>query len=535
MSSRPLARLLLFLTGATIFAVAYGQAPLYYSNQNQYFVHGLARAGVGLLESDWLAGTLDPTPVFSALVAFTARYLHPWAFHVYYALILGVYAAALLGLFCAVGGETATRRWPVIAALIVAVHAAVVRWASFRWLRLDYPWYLQAGVAGQYVLGGMFQPSTFGALLVVSIALFARGRPYLAAVCAAVAATIHSTYLLHAGMLVLGFQFALLAERRPREALGVGFCALVLVLPVTVYVWHTFRPTGADEFAAAQALLVDVRIPHHARVDLWLDPVAWVQIGWIALGIVLARPPRLQIALAVAALTAGLLTVAQVATGNNTLALMFPWRLSSVLVPVATAVVLARLVALLPAAVEGTAARAVSAAAVALCVAGGVWIAVARLGFHTSDAEGQLYDFVRRTAQPGDVYLVPVDVPNLAATTRGSRSSDFKPLGQKREDRSLIPPDLQGFRLGAQAPIFVDFKSIPYQDVEVLEWYRRLMLAKEVQEALRAGKWRALDRLRREGVTHLVCPAGRPLEARGVVLVHADEAYRVYRLEAVRP
>src|SRR5438105_1349392 len=93
---------------AAAFAAACGQAPLYYSNQNQYFLHGLADAGVGLLHEDWLANTLDPTPLFSALVAFTARHLHPWAFYLYYALLLGVYAAAMLGLFVAVVGG----RWP---------------------------------------------------------------------------------------------------------------------------------------------------------------------------------------------------------------------------------------------------------------------------------------------------------------------------------------------------------------------------------------------------------------------------------------
>src|SRR5436190_4895343 len=90
--------IVLFLVGAAVFAAAYCQAPLYYSNQNQYFLHGLAGAGTGLLREDWLANTRDPTPVFSALVSFTARHLHPRAFYAYYALLMGAYAAAMLGL-----------------------------------------------------------------------------------------------------------------------------------------------------------------------------------------------------------------------------------------------------------------------------------------------------------------------------------------------------------------------------------------------------------------------------------------------------
>src|SRR2546423_1114855 len=98
-AARPLRALVLFLLGSAAFSALYGQAPLYYSNQNQYFLHGLANAGVGHLDEDWLANTRDPTPVFSALVSFTVRHLHPWAFHAYYALLLGAYAAAMLGLF----------------------------------------------------------------------------------------------------------------------------------------------------------------------------------------------------------------------------------------------------------------------------------------------------------------------------------------------------------------------------------------------------------------------------------------------------
>src|SRR2546430_16036943 len=93
--ARALRGVILFLVASPLFAAAYTQAPLYYSNQNQYFLHGLAYAGEGLLAEDWLAKTRDPTPVFSALVALTVRVLPPWAFHVYYALFFGAYAVSL--------------------------------------------------------------------------------------------------------------------------------------------------------------------------------------------------------------------------------------------------------------------------------------------------------------------------------------------------------------------------------------------------------------------------------------------------------
>jgi hypothetical protein len=101
-------------------------------------------------------------------------------------------------------------------------------------------------------------------------------------------------------------------------------------------------------------------------------------------------------------------------------------------------------------------------------------------------------------------------------------------------DLYLIPPRLQEFRLAAGAPAFVDFKSIPYLDREVLEWYQRARLAgwfyRDHLEDVDCG---LLTTLRDEhGVTHVVldqnllslsCPAfGERL--------HADASFAVVRL-----
>jgi hypothetical protein len=149
----------------------------YYSNQNQYFLHGLANAGHGFLGDDWLANSADPTPIFSLLVAGTARFLHPWAFHVSYAILFGIYFTSLVGIFSCLAGERDTWKLRLVfMAVLVVLHSAAARWASQRLFGLDYPWYFQAGVAGQYVLGGMFQPSTFGVLLLLAIWLFIGDR-----------------------------------------------------------------------------------------------------------------------------------------------------------------------------------------------------------------------------------------------------------------------------------------------------------------------------------------------------------------------
>lgn len=527
---RPLGLLGLFLLGSLLFSAAYCQAPLYYSNQNQYFLHGLANAGDGFLRDDWLAQTGDPTPLFSGMISLTARTLHPWVFHLYHALLQGVYLAALVGIFAfVVGPEIAARRWPVFVMSLVAIHSALLRWLSYRYLGLDYPWYFQVGVAAQYVLGAMLQPSVFGVLLVAAVSLFVHGRPYWAIVAIAAGATMHSTYLLPGALLTAGFMAAQLCAGRPRFALLLGALALLLVLPVTIYVLVRFSPTSPDAFAEAQDILVNFRIPHHARPDLWFDTLAGLQVAWIAMAVLLVRRTTLFLTLLVPFALATLLTILQAATGQHTLALLFPWRISAVLLPIATAILVGRVVALPYLPCDGKA--VLSAAVVCLLATAGIWIVATGQAFRTPDEEAGMVAFVRESCAQGDVYLLPVSVPKLAATTRGSLSGDFKPRVEKKTESRLIPPDLQRFRLSAGAPIFVDFKAIPYKDVEVIEWHKRLLLAQGWYRDLRAGHGsEVIPQLREYRITHVVESASQSLTAPELRQVYADEFYKVYRI-----
>jgi hypothetical protein len=74
-----------------LFGVIYAQSPVYTSNQNQYFLHGLAAAGFGNLDVDWLANTVDPTPAFSKLIYVT--YLiaqNEILFYLYYIVLMAL-------------------------------------------------------------------------------------------------------------------------------------------------------------------------------------------------------------------------------------------------------------------------------------------------------------------------------------------------------------------------------------------------------------------------------------------------------------
>lgn len=511
---------------AFMFAVAHTQSPLYYSNQNQYLLHGAAIGGHGHLANDWLATTRDPTPLFSALVAVAYR-VHPWLLQLtYFALLTGYFLAARW-LVASVPGAANTRAARVaFAALFTTAHAGIWRWASVKFAGVDYPWYLQAGLASQYLLGPGIQPSAFGVLLLVAVAAFANGRTLMAAALVALTVDFHGTYAIHSALLVVGFMASLALNGRGRKAALVGILALAMVAPAVGYNISSFTEADQSRTAEAHRILADVRIPHHSVPARWFDRIAGLQLVWMATGLFLLRRTLVFVPLVVATAGCVILTSVQLATGSHAIALLFPWRISVLLVPLATAVIFARIIACKP---PGKWAERLAFAVLLASVTGGVAVIVCGLGYQTVD-EHALYDHIRANARPDDVYLLPVQFPAVG-TGRGAVSNTFAPPPRAKEGTNQIPVDLQRFRLATGARVYVDFKSVPYAPAEVLEWYRRMAFASELTAR---GDWaapRRRDELTREGITHVVSPRNKPLAVSYLVQTYSDDAYFVYRVE----
>jgi hypothetical protein len=515
---------------AAAFAVAHTQAPLFYSNQNQYLLHGLANAGYGHLSHDWLATTRDPTPLFSAVVAGCYGVFGlPSLQVVYFALLMGYFLAARWLAGAVPWGPRTLPDRLAFAALFTTAHAAFLRVVSVRLTGTDYPWYLQAGLANQYVLGPGLQPSTFGVLLVAAVAAFARGRPVLAGLLTAGAGTLHATYLLPGALFTAGMISALLAERKWRAAVTTGAVTLLAVLPVTVFLAVRFAPLAAERYAEAQRVLATVRIPHHAVIARWFDGAAMLQLAWITLGLAAVRRTPLFWVLVVMTLGGAALTAVQAATGSHTLALMFPWRESAVLVPVSTALVAARMAGALPA---GWWVGWLSAALLLALAGGGVSVMANRGGYFEAPNEGELFSWVRGYAGPDNVFLLPARFPKVGDVKPGPKvpSTSFTPPPRPDPNSNKIPVDLQRFRLATGAAIYIDFKSVPYAVDELNEWYRRVQQCEDWYANPDWDRPGLRDAICKEGVTHVVVPRNVPVRGTYLEPVYEDAAYTVYRV-----
>ena len=478
------------------FGVAYTQSVLYEGNQNTKFLHGLA-GYIGYLKEDWLARTIDPLPAFTYLIQLTYP-ISQNLFYVYYVLLMGVYVYSILGIVSHLFKiEKFSARLYIFAVLLI-LHSRwfLVTTQNQRGLDLEF---LHSGVAGQYLLGLEFQNSAFGVFLLLSMLLFLRRKYFWSIIALSVANVFHSAYLFSAGLITLayllmlwwdkiqagrqtqGFQLATLARTAIQPFL-LGLLALAFVIPVLAYSQIYLGSTSSELWAESMNILVHYRIPHHSLPEVWLGRTAYIQLGIILVGLALSWKSRLFPVL-VALFTGGMaLTLVQIASGSDSLAALAPWRVSVLLVPISTALIVGWLVNLvfklqdrwvpqlqivfIPLALTG----------IIVYTYGGIQL---QQSYDTSFQYRKvvaLMDFVIQQRAEGQVYLVP-----------------------PRE------PDFDDFRIYTGVPLYINWKSHPYKDVELVEWYRRVQLASDFYEADPTTQCQMLVSFHQQaGVNHVI-------------------------------
>ena len=508
---------------AFAFALAYTQPALYYSNQNQYYLHGAALADVGDLRADWLANTRDPTPLFTALVALAERTAPNGVSWVVFGLLSAIYFQSLWELACAAGVAPTSRGGRLAwAGAVTLLHGGELRLASVQLFGTDYPWYFQAGIANQYLLGAGLQPSAFGVLLLAAVAAWARGRHRVAALALVASSLMHSTYLLPGALIVIG----VVLTDWSRESLRFALTTLLGVLPAVGYAVTQFGLVGDPALGeSARRLIADGRIPHHGDPTRFLDLPAVLQLHWVALGLTLAWGTRWGRALVVSASLAVSLTLIRIATDSPTLALLFPWRVSVLLVPIATGLTLAYLVQRAGRYLTHHMLGVIGIALLVVALGGAAGIEWRGAAYQRNAAESGVQNFVARNRRPGDVYLLPTKIPDVPRRiTIGSHS--FVPVAPVSKPFF----ELQSFRLTTGAAIYADYKSIPYAPADVAEWHRRV---KNCERWFAEPEWGAglIAELRAAGVTHALIPRGTAVESSELREVYRDEWYRVVVVE----
>jgi hypothetical protein len=496
-----------------LFAGAAYQWPLYSENQHGYFLTGLANAGFGGLSADWRARCVDIIPVFSALVTVIHLYGAGWMYYAIHAALLVTYAASLSGLVTAVFPDAGR---PLPRLLVIASLTAVYSFWMLNLIKMHSSTLAPivtavqqlaaasiSGVALQETPGPFLQPSAFGILFLTAIVLFARRREYAATACVAAAATLHSSLILQAAFITSAFMAVLWREGRLDRAWRVGALGAILVLPITIYIGYWLVASDPpDVRALSQRISVTVRQPHHAQPAVWFNVFTVVQLLILAAGLWLARRnTRVFGVMGICAAWALGLTLAQIATGSDSLAVMFPWRASVWLVPAATLLCVGQAAVLVRPRSERVLTAAVMTLMVFACLAG-VWKTVSLAHAREIRDRGTMYEYVMQRASADQNYLIPTHDAH--------------------------------FRLSTGAPVFIDWKEFPYRASEIIEWDIRVRLVRAFYAATTPSEAsEALAKITaRAPITHVVIEQGHdPMrDIAGAKVVFEDSRFRVYEL-----
>ena len=465
----------LLIGACLLFAGAYSQLPLFYNNQNTHFAWGLANAGFGHLSSDWYAQQTEHIPVFSALVSLVQLLDSHWIFYVLHGVLAAVYALSLFSIasstFPSISG---TLPLSIFFSILTLLHSPWIGNVYVNYVP-DWTWVpsrLQTlaflstnGVAGQYILGPFLQPSAFGVLLITSLALFLHKKKIAAVMCAVFTATIETPYILHAALLTGSFMVFLLSKKDARSAVKVGGLALLLILPIVLYLVFTFHSTSSSATSTALSILFDERIPHHLKISYWFSQRTCIQLIIMFAGLVLSYMcKRLFVILAFCTICSFGLSLIQFMSGNLFLALLTPWRPFTWLIPVSTALVVGLFSLITANIISAFPAERI-----------GRWVGTTFISLSVVFLAGMFFMGMTRT-----IAGVRTDSDRETVVSYAKKHSS-------KDQTYLITLRFEQFRLASGVPIFVDWKSVPFKDSELMEWYERVQLAKTFYEASNAA------------------------------------------------
>jgi hypothetical protein len=303
--------------------------------------------------------------------------------------------------------------------------------------------------------------------------LFLKKRYLPAIIVLGITSIFHSAYLLSAGLMTAAYLLQLLfgdlnlqdlswgnffsAIRKP---FFLGLLALVCVIPVLWYNIAYLQSTSPELSKQSLHILVHERIPHHSLPEVWFDRMAVLQVAIMMVGVFLARKSRL-LPVLLALFSGGLiLTLVQIVTENDSLALIAPWRVSVLLVPIGSALILSWLISLLV-----------------------KYLPVQNHKFHFVLLNVFLFTILyfcysgREYQNTSWRRYLKRDVVDMMEFVRDNNLPD---------EIYLIPPydnEFNDFRLYTGSPIFINWKSHPYLDQDVIEWYQRNLAANEIYTA----------------------------------------------------
>jgi len=476
------------------------QRPLFEENQNTKFLHAAAANGYGFLSHDWMANTLDPLPAFTLLIETLFRLHSLQIVYVLFPILLAILLWSLTSISNRLFG--------------IKHHTAAL--ALFLGLLFVEEKNMQLGFGTQYLIGHYFQPCVFGVLIILGIERFLAGARIWASLAIAVGAAFHPAYM-PAALLIQGSFTALTIYRDKkinRDALLPLMLFIGLSAPLLIRYKLLFAYSTPDIGREAMSILSTQRIATHTKVSHWINYEDYISMAIIVISMgIVRKSPLFWIMLPLAAVIAVTVPLLYFVSWPS-LEVLTPWRTSVILLPLAYTILAGKLSAsLMPLMERKPLARQILLLVGCIGVIAPVMAhlpAQASALFATKESpEEKLMNFARHHSTADDLWLIP------------TRDGKFDP-----------------FRLETGAPIFINLKTHPYKDREILEWYRRNRKAEAFykNEATSSGPelLRALHA--NYGITHAIIDRNVPESLyTDLHICWKDQRYMIVGFETTEP
>ena len=480
---------------AAAWAMLQRQSPFISINQHTYLAFAYAQ-WQGILASDWFINTTHSTPLFTLLTYGLLKYaggfisLH-W---VYFGLATFFYYS----LFRIITLHPRLRSIPPIALLSILTISLLV-WQELLvghlfnaihqvWGYEVHSWLFfpefRRGLAQQDGLT-YYQPAAFGMLLMPQLYYLITNRPKLAVLMAVLAGSFHTSFILP-GVLVTAWYVAF---SQPRQYYLLASQMLGL-LPVIAYTLYHFWPMSPE----AQAILFYERIPHHADPQYWFNLINAAKLCTIILALWLwFRPVKW---LWATFITLFVLSVCVAGFRWEWLGLLFPWRYSTVLAPLAY---------------------------YSLAFGITLW-AVSKVKSYV------LLPYAAGFALVVQLVLSSTLIQNVWYLTQPYQAKQL-PIKNSIPDVQtlLIPPSSGSLRLNTRIPVFIDYKNHPYKSDEIMEWNKRYKLAAAYYAQPTAEHLASILKHDRS-ITHVLHKHQADFE--GISLVDSSQGGWVYEVKA---
>jgi len=447
-----------------LFALSIGQVAFFEEN-HVHLLRSLANNSFFKLNEDWLTNEIDHVPFFTFVSTQIIKYFSLVGLNVLH-IILSVICSISIFYICKFNYSNYDFKKVIIYWFLLLV--LIFSEKSFAY-----------GVAGQYVLNPVYQPSTYGVLLISSLALFIYRKENLSVIILILAASIHPTYIIHAFFLICGYLIYLLIHKEYKICFKISFISLVLISPIVFYLFSNIYISDFQLYAEGQTIMAEIRIPHHAQVYSWFSYKDLQILIVIFFALFLTyNIKRLFIPLSFVVLTTIILTIIQYYTSSNFLGLLFPWRSSVYIVPICSMIILSRILILVDNKYLKSSPKFYSYS---------VYFAFILIIFFSLNGIFESYKSYKNHKQKYPI-----------SSSINVHKNDIT--------RILIPTNLEYIRLNTGLPIFVDWKTVPYKNDALIKWYERIKLANSFYDSTELENQKLLfERIyKEEKISHLL-------------------------------